>query len=74
MNAEQKLLSICEQLLNVLGDGFLRSGGSETTTWDVCGTCGQADWRGHKGNCELNKLLAEARRITKGGISSHLVS
>ena len=67
MNSEQELLSICKQLLDVLGDGFLRSGGSETTSWDVCGTCGRSDWRDHSENCELNKLLAEARRITKRG-------
>jgi len=51
-------------LVDIVGDGFHRSAGTSQTSWDECTECSQADWEGHKKNCELAAKIVAAREIS----------
>lgn len=56
-----KRLDLLIRALEVLGNGFLSRGGSDVTSWDDCGECGRADWKGHKPECSIGRLIDDIR-------------
>jgi hypothetical protein len=46
-----------KELLDLIANGFLTEGGTETTGWNVCHVCGKAEWEGHYKNCRMIKVL-----------------
>lgn len=51
-------------------------GGSEATGWDVCNGCGRPDWKAHKEDCPIEKVLAGLQQLEEvlgkesGGMST----
>jgi len=57
----------CRAAAEVIGDGFLRSGGTDETSWDECGQCGRPDWQGHRPDCRMAELVKRLAAALAGG-------
>lgn len=44
---------------------FARDGGSDMTDWGICPLCRAADWKGHRDDCALDKLMQRLEEATK---------
>jgi len=47
------------------GCEFSERGGSEVTEWGICPECGGADWKGHREDCTILKVMSQAREALK---------